>query len=503
MRTPPDETALSRRVRLIANAMVAVSIVFSAIIAILIATSLLQSRSNLWKQTQRSSENVAISIVNAIADRVDLYRFVLDSLIEDLGDPGIQRSPSTERRMIERAAAVSDRIGGLMVLDRDGNVVLEAGHDPPRRANYRDRDYFRFFSAQRDGAAEEVYVGAPDCSQPCDGDPSVAFGVRRSGEDGAFLGVAVMALGLEYFVDILSGLDLGPGGVVTIVRSDGKVLSRNPSSDGRGDPGRDVSTSPVFQRIAVEKSGAFVGHSQIDGIDRLYAFGTVPNAAIFVSVATSVDAVLSSWRARAWLQGGVTVAISVVAVSGAVFTRRELIRRACSEAALAALSITDPLTGLANRRRFDEALAREWRRAHRTGAPLGLLMIDADHFKLINDRLGHSFGDEVLKRIAAEIGACIRRPGDTAARVGGEEFAVILPDTVAAGADRVAEAIRTRIGADPLDPSGETRVTVSVGVVATVPTAAIAPSDLVAAADRALYEAKRSGRNRVTVGAVV
>jgi len=487
-------------VPVLANALVVASILFGAAVAALMTLSLLENRRSAWEEAARLSENVVRTISNDLEHRIEIYRFVLTDVVEDLNDPGVRRSSAAESRMLQRAAAVSDHIGSLLLLDRDGNIEADAGHDPPRVANFGDRDYF---TAQRDATTDGLYISRPYRSRLRDGDPSIAFSIRRTLPDGAFAGIAMVALSLGYLADIIGGVDVGAGGVVSITRADGKILSRLPSADGRGDLGLDVSTSPVFRRIVAEGAGSFVGRSQIDGVERLYVFDKLDDAGIYVTVGMAVDTIFADWRSRAWMLGGLTGVIGLAGVSAAVFTRREMIRRARSEAALAALSITDPLTGLANRRRFDEVLAREWRRAHRTSAPLALLMIDADHFKLINDRLGHSFGDEALKRIAEEIGASIRRPGDTAARVGGEEFAVVLPDTAAAGAARVAETIRTSIGRGPLDPSGETQLTVSVGVVATVPTTDLAPADLVAAADRALYEAKRSGRNRIAVGAVI
>ncbi|OYX79452.1 MAG: hypothetical protein B7Y77_01850, partial [Bradyrhizobium sp. 35-63-5] len=160
------------------------------------------------------------------------------------------------------------------------------------------------------------------------------------------------------------------------------------------------------------------------------------------------------------------------------------------------LSITDGLTGLANRRHFDERLRLEWRRAARTGAPLALLFIDADHFKALNDVFGHAKGDEVLKSVAGCIAISIRRPGDLAARFGGEEFAVILPDTGPDAALGLAQTIRARI--EDLRFAGVTRpVTVSIGIKAMRPAPDIAVSTLLEAADKALYQAKAAGRNRV------
>ncbi|WP_170162298.1 diguanylate cyclase [Caldimonas tepidiphila] len=165
---------------------------------------------------------------------------------------------------------------------------------------------------------------------------------------------------------------------------------------------------------------------------------------------------------------------------------------------LARLVNQDGLTGLANRRRFDEALENEWRRARRERRPLSLLMLDVDLFKRYNDRYGHLGGDECLKTVAEVIAHCVHRPADVAARYGGEEFAVILPGTPLAGAFELAHRIRERLAAQALPhadaPLG--RVTVSIGVASLVPTGQDA-EQLVRLADAALYRAKAEGRDRV------
>lgn len=164
------------------------------------------------------------------------------------------------------------------------------------------------------------------------------------------------------------------------------------------------------------------------------------------------------------------------------------------------LTSTDSLTGVANRRRFDEALDHEWRRAARVNAPLACIMIDIDHFKAFNDRYGHLQGDACLRQIAHSLVATVRRAGDIVARYGGEEFAVVLPGTTQAGAVRVAEQLRAGVEALklPNDASATAPlVTISLGVTTMTPTAGINPQTLVAGADRALYNAKRHGRNRV------
>jgi diguanylate cyclase (GGDEF)-like protein len=170
------------------------------------------------------------------------------------------------------------------------------------------------------------------------------------------------------------------------------------------------------------------------------------------------------------------------------------------EAELQTQSGQDWLTGLANRRRFDEMFRQEWNRARRDETSLGVLMIDIDYFKQYNDTYGHQAGDTCLQQVAKAIGEIVSRPGDLPARYGGEEFVVVLPKTDAAGAAIVAEKMRAAVHAMRLQHASSqvsNRVTISIGVAAMVPPEKSEPAVLVAAADQALYRAKREGRNRV------
>jgi diguanylate cyclase (GGDEF)-like protein len=165
-------------------------------------------------------------------------------------------------------------------------------------------------------------------------------------------------------------------------------------------------------------------------------------------------------------------------------------RRVASQAA------TDGLTGLANRRSFDDELALEWRRAERIGDSLALVLVDLDNFKSINDERGHQAGDAVLRRVAAILDSGARN-ADLAARYGGEEFALLAPETDLLGATKLADRLRADLEAAKVElPDGnEISVTASLGVA--VKGTLQRPEQLVAAADEALYEAKRNGKNRV------
>jgi diguanylate cyclase (GGDEF)-like protein len=171
-----------------------------------------------------------------------------------------------------------------------------------------------------------------------------------------------------------------------------------------------------------------------------------------------------------------------------------------AHARLQAMAQHDPLTGLKNRAFLNERLPVLWRQAQREQQHLSVLMIDIDHFKLLNDRHGHAAGDEALRQVAHMIDRHARRPEDHAVRYGGEEFLVILPQTHAAGAAHIAEALRADLAAMPIPVGKETlHLTVSIGVAGTVPRGDLPVDALIEAADRLLYQAKHEGRNRCAV----
>jgi diguanylate cyclase (GGDEF)-like protein/PAS domain S-box-containing protein len=187
-------------------------------------------------------------------------------------------------------------------------------------------------------------------------------------------------------------------------------------------------------------------------------------------------------------------------LTAVVETLRDMTDEKTAQIALEQLATRDGLTGLANRRCFDDTLQAEWTRALRQHQPLSLLMVDVDNFKAYNDAHGHLGGDECLKRIATAV-ASEMRANDLVARYGGEEFAVILPNQSLKGAASVAERIRTRVEqlqVPNLLAAGQ-HVTVSIGAATALAAPDTAASELVATADAALYRAKHMGRNRISL----
>lgn len=178
---------------------------------------------------------------------------------------------------------------------------------------------------------------------------------------------------------------------------------------------------------------------------------------------------------------------------------RNISGRKQMEAQLRMFSFTDGLTGVANRRKLDEYIDIEWRRAMRTELPISIIMIDIDYFKLYNDTYGHLQGDSCLKAVANVIQKSLIRPGDLCARYGGEEFLVLLPDTDEKGALHIAHRIDKNLANEKIEhcmSDISASVTISMGVASIIPNSKITSSQLILKADQVLYKAKKEGRNR-------
>jgi diguanylate cyclase (GGDEF)-like protein len=192
----------------------------------------------------------------------------------------------------------------------------------------------------------------------------------------------------------------------------------------------------------------------------------------------------------------VTKPISPAAVRLRVRNQIEL-KRAREQ--IAQLAETDALTGVANRRRFDRMFDLEFRRLYRTGAPLSLILLDVDHFKLFNDHYGHVTGDDCLRKVAGAVDGVVSRAADLVFRYGGEEFGAVLPETIFSGAVLIAERIRDAIAAIQIphatSPTAE-YLTVSLGVASVNCRNFASPEEVIALADEQLYRAKSEGRNR-------
>jgi diguanylate cyclase (GGDEF)-like protein len=477
--------------RLSAKLLIMSSVVTVIGFSAICAGVLLDMRRGEEALAHQTLENLAATIDSDISRNLELYDLSLRAVASGMVMPEIQEVSKPIRQLIlfDRAATARD-FGAIQVFDAEGRLTIDASTLDPAPENRSDEDYFK---VHRDQPDTGLYISRPMLHH---GAYAVVLSRRITGADGRFLGVVAGSIRFSYFHDLFGRLSLGSADTITVLRRDGTIIMRTPFDLDL--IGKNIGDVPGVKRALSETSGWYTAISVIDGKNRLYIWrnGARP---LVVLVGKPWDDILSLWRTEAIRIGATMMALVVFALAATLFLAREIGRRAKAEDRLEEMATTDALTGLKNRRKFDSMIDIEWRRAIRQKVPLALLMIDADHFKAYNDTFGHQAGDQVLVGVAICISDSVRRAGDCAARYGGEEFAVLLPGLSSTEALAVAETIRLKVGLWSDEPQG---TTVSIGVASLRPAAATDWSELLSAADKALYAAKAQGRNRSVVASI-
>jgi diguanylate cyclase (GGDEF)-like protein len=469
---------------LIASSVVTV-IGFSAICA----SVMLDMRRGESELARETLENLASSIEADISRNIELYDLSLRVVANDMVMPEIKEVSKQIRHLILfDHAATAQHFGAIQVFDADGQLTIDSSALDPAPENRSDEEFFRVHRNRPDVG---LFISRPGLHR---GAYSIVLSRRISDAEGHFLGVVAGSIRFSYFHELFGRLHLGQDEIITVLRRDGTVIMRTPFD--LDVIGKNIGRAPSMIRVLSQPSGSSSGVGALDDISRLRVWrgGAQP---LVVLVGKPWNDILSLWRKEAIRIGAIMVALIAFVLGVTLFLAQEIGRRARAEEKLEELATTDALTGLKNRRKFDAMIESEWRRAMRQKTSVALLMIDADHFKSYNDTLGHQAGDQVLVGIAICISDSVRRAGDCAARYGGEEFAVLLPGHSAAEALEIAEAIRLKV---ERWSDGPTVTTVSIGVASLTPTAMMEWSALLETADRALYEAKASGRNRSMLG---
>jgi diguanylate cyclase (GGDEF)-like protein len=489
-----DSAERGRRPWLLGAWLISVSVVIALGLCAFGVNILTDMRREKLDRARLSSANVASTIANDIARNIELYDLSLQAVIDGLRVPEVSRlDPEIRQMVLFDRAATAKHLGRIIVLDENGRLRLNSRQINQGPIDLSSRDYFM---AHRDNPNLGLFIGKPFVTVT--GHYAVGISRRLNHPDGSFAGVVAGTLWLSYFHDLFRTVTLGEGGILALVGADGTLLMRSPFDIEY--TGRDVAQSAAFKRTLSGLSGSFEEVSPVDGTPRIYVYQFASSYPLVLMIGRATAEIASEWRREALYIGAVLLVLALMIVGLATYSAFELRRRAVAEGLLAVLATTDGLTGLNNRRSFNEALVREWKRAQRQGLPISLLMIDVDRFKNYNDRFGHQAGDKALTDIAHCIAAGTRGATDLAARYGGEEIAVLLSGTPLREAYEVAERIRRAIEIKrDADTGVETLPTISVGLACRMPTENDIPCDLVAAADDALYAAKEGGRNRTSV----
>ncbi|QUS41863.1 GGDEF domain-containing protein [Tardiphaga alba] len=464
----------------------------AAAVAILVGFSLicgsvlLSMRRGDEKLAQQTLGNLASGIDAEIARNIEIYDLSMRNVASNMTSAELVEVSRPVRQMVLfDHAATARHFGAIQVLDAGGNVTLDSSTLEPKPQNFADA---KFFTVHKRDPLFGLYISKPMLHNGVYG---IVLSHRIAARDGQFLGVVTGFIEYGYFHAIVARLQLEPDDMIAVFRQDGVLIARAPFDENV--VGRDLSRLPAVQKSLAAFSGSFIGSSASDGVERLYVWRDSSHPLV-VMVGRSTGAIFGQWRREAIQIAGAMGALGLIACVLIIVLVREMKKRAAMEDEMARLAMTDGLTGLGNRRRFDIVIETEWQRAMRTRTPISLLMIDADHFKAFNDAFGHQAGDLVLCGIAWSIARHAKRASDCAARYGGEEFALILPGLPLAEAIELAERIRREVGA--LERDGLTTTTVSIGAACMVPSSDNASAQLLNNADTALYTAKSLGRNQ-------
>ena len=467
---------------------------FSAICA----SVLWQMAEKDYRHAKEAGTNLVASIAGEIDRNIELYNLSLQAVVDGVKLPDIDSiSPELRQVVLFDRAATAKNLGSILVLDSAGNVTLDSTMISPRKENFAGHDFFQVHQKRSDVG---LFISQPWVTR--DGEYLISLSRRIDNRDGSFGGVVAGSMRLSYFHNLFRKLNFGPKDSMTLFDATGTILMRMPFDIHQ--IGENISRSKTFDYFPAQRSGSYTTTAITDHVKRLFVFEQVGTHPLLVANGLSLEGIYADWWQQVWSISLMIAALCLFAVVLMIYLIGALKRRAAAENQLAILASTDGLTGLGNRRRFDEVLETEWRRSRRAKTPMALLMIDADHFKAYNDQHGHQAGDAALVAIAGCIASAAERATDLCARYGGEEFAVLLPGATAEGALIVAEKIRNNLTSLRMRPEArpDRCPTISIGISCLMAPDQFEPGDLIRSADSALYQAKSDGRDRVVVAPV-
>ena len=440
-----------------------------------------------------SGHSVASSVAHEVDRNIELLDISIQAVAQQWGDEEVKSlTPHLRDLVLFDNSMRAPGFGMILVIDRNGYIAAGSVPGWSPKVRFNDRDYFK---VQETSSNVGMFVSKPFISR-ISGRRNVALSRRITDGAGQFAGVVIGTIDLEYICKIYGGLTAGTENAVALVRLDGTVMAREPRMSD--DAHRWVGDRDSFTMMRSARSGTFEGESPFDSRPGIISFNRIGSLPLIQVVEVGSQGAYANWWRRAVAVAGLLTLLCLCVMALCLVLTLELGRRAAAEAALSRLASTDPLTGLANRRSFDGALATAWSEAAASGGEVAVLMADADAFKAYNDHFGHQAGDEILLRVAGCLDALAKGRGGIACRWGGEEFAMVLrgvtePEALAL-ADELCRSVRGLGLEHPRGIGGV--VTVSVGVAVAIPSTDASTNALLTGADAALYRAKAEGRDR-------
>lgn len=483
-------------------------------IVILFSWAIWNSYHRTLDEAREEAMNLSLSLSRQAEDTLLQVDITQQDLVERIEQGGTGAASLIRlKEYIGQQQANLAQLNSIFIFDAQGNVLVASNKLPLRSMKNADRAYFRFHQHNKQ---KDLYIGGAIASR-ITGEWVIPVSRRVNNPDGSFGGVVLETIAISYFKQYYGYFALKNQDVLALMLTDGTLLYRRPSDPAQ--TGKNLSASPMFRqhlRDADTGSARFV--SPIDHLERVYGYAWLKRYPLVVVAGYALDDVMNRWwyDSLAYGIGGMLMLIMILSlgtivirqVKESIRTQHELIdfrnQLIALNGNLEEIARLDELTGLANRRRFDEVIGCEIARAFYAQTPLGLVLFDVDYFKDYNDRYGHVAGDRCLQNIGHLLQHMTLQPAGLIARYGGEEFAVILPGADLAMTHSVAQQLVARVRelsiAHEASQIDARVITISAGIYAYVPNHYTDEARyLIDKADQALYLAKRAGRDRVGI----
>lgn len=459
------------------------------------AVSIYQMRLDAMAQARDTAQNLVLSLQKETERNLDIYQLAMRDVVTGMETASILQLPPDARRVVAFSAANNVKeLGVIFAADAAGNSVLDSRWAVPPKFNVSERDYFQIQQQQK-GAG--LYLSKPFVPHSGDdGEPSIALSLRLDDANGRFAGIVAGTLRLSYFHQLFEGSILGDHGTLTLLRTDGTVLMRQPYR--RANIGSTLAGGHSFPPLVQSDHGTYVDIAVLDHIERLYSFRRIGNYPLVVVVGLATQDIYAGWRKRAFAIGIVTAILDGLTIMLCLMFGGQLRKRFAMERQLQTLAWFDTLTGLPNRAQINKEMLRILTDASRNSSQFAILFIDLDRFKRVNDTQGHSAGDEVLSEIARRLRHDVRGE-DVIGRLGGDEFLAVLQDCDVHRAAHVAGRILQSLY-QPITVNAkyDTSITLSASIgVSLYPYDGQDADTLLRNADMAMYKAKSTGRNQV------